>query len=92
MQLPKEDLEAEIIRQWWLENGKSWSDQLKNVMIEHLDIGHNWEFTQEQQENLEQYLDANKLLLDCLDNGYVTRAVREEIESTLYLPVEQLEN
>ncbi len=92
MQLPKEDLELEIIGQWWLENGESWSNQLRNVMIEHRDIGHDWEFTKEQEESLEQYLNANKLLLDCLENGYVTRAVREEIESTLYLPVEQLEN
>ena len=91
-QLPKEDLELEIISQWWLENGKSWSNQLRNVMIEHRDIGHEWEFTQEQQEKLKQYLYANKLLLDCLDNGYITRAVREEIESTLYLPADQLEN
>ncbi len=91
-QMPKEDHEAEIVRQWWLENGKSWAEQLRNAMIEHRDIGHDWQFTEEQKESFEQYLDANKLLLDCLDNGYVTRAVREEIESTLYLPVEQAEN
>ena len=54
-------------------------------MIEHRHIGHNWQFTEGQKENLKQYLDANKLLLDCLDNGYITRVVREEIESTLYL-------
>ncbi len=92
MQLPKEDSEAEIIKQWWLENGKSWSQQLRNVMIEHRDIGHDWQFTPKQEESLKQYLNANKLLLDCLDNGYVSHTVREEIESTLYLPVEQLEN
>ncbi|KST66568.1 NACHT domain-containing protein [Mastigocoleus testarum] len=92
MQLPKEDSEPEMIKQWWLENGESWSNHLRNVMIKYRDIGHDWEFTQEQEKSLEQYLDANKLLLDCLENGYVTRDVREEIESTLFLPFEQVKN
>ncbi|WP_088243905.1 NACHT domain-containing protein [Calothrix rhizosoleniae] len=91
-QLPKEDSEPKVIKQWWLENSESWAQQLRNVMIEHCYIGYDWQFTQDQKKSLGQYLNANKLLLDCLENGYVTRAVREEIESTLYLPVEQLEN
>ncbi|MDJ0776146.1 MAG: NACHT domain-containing NTPase [Mastigocoleus sp. MO_167.B18] len=89
-QLPHEDNNTETIIYWWLEHGQSWSNQLRNVMIEHRDIGHKWEFNEEEKKSLEKYLDANNLLLDCLDNGYVTRAVREEIESTLYLPFEKV--
>ena len=91
-QLPQEYSDPEIIKQWWLENGESWSNLLRNVMIKHRDIGYDWKFTEEQEKNLEQYLDANRLLLDCLENSYVTRDVREKIESTLFLPVEQAEN
>ena len=63
-------------------------------MIKDRNIGHDWGFTKEERENFLQYVDANNLLLDCLENNnnYITRAVREEIESTLYLPFEQVEN
>ena len=92
-QLPKEYSDPEIVIQWWLENGQYWAKQLRNVMIEHRDIGHDWEFTKKQKKRLEKYLDANKLLLDCLkeclNHGYVNRIVREEIESTLFLPIDQ---
>lgn len=44
-------------------------------------------FTVQQKEILKQYYDANKLLIDCLEQAhYVSRAVREEIERTLLVP------
>ena len=56
-------------------------------MIQHRDIGHDWQFSAEQQTLLQQYYDANKLLVDCLNSDcYVSREVRQEIEAGLLLP------
>ena len=94
IQLPQEDSDIEIVEQWFRENGESWSNQLRDVMIKDRDIGQDWGFTKEQKESFLQYVDANNLLLDCLENNnnYITRRVREEIESTLYLPFKEVEN
>lgn len=41
---------------------------------------------------LQQYYDANKLLVDCLNSGCaVSLKVREEIEETLLLPNAEIE-
>ena len=92
-QLPDSSAEnRENFRQWWQDNGKAWSDQLRLIAIEYRNIGHDWQFTEEQEKLLQQYYDANKLLVDCLNNDcYVSREVRESIESTLLLPIASIE-
>jgi predicted NACHT family NTPase len=68
--------------------GQAWTEQFKTVMIEHRNIGHDWQFSKQQQKALKQYHDANKLLADCLNSDcYVTLDVREQIENTLLLPL-----
>ena len=58
-------------------------------MIQHRDIGHDWQFSDEQKALLRQYYDANKLLVDCLNSDcYVSREVRQEIEEGLLLPIQ----
>jgi predicted NACHT family NTPase len=82
----------EAFRQWWTEQGKNWSAQWRQVMIEHRNIGHDWQFTQAQKEKLQQYYDANRLLVDCLNSDcYVTKATRQYIEDTLLLPMSEIE-
>ena len=50
-------------------------------------IGHDWQFNVEQKILLQQYYDANKLLVNCLNSDcYVSREVRQEIEASLLLP------
>jgi predicted NACHT family NTPase len=67
-------------------------DQLRAVMIEHRNIGHDWQFSKVQEKLLQQYYDANKLLIDCLNSDcYVSREVRQEIEDTLMLPMAEIE-
>jgi predicted NACHT family NTPase len=88
-QLPNPE-DEEAYKQWWLENGQAWTDQLRAVMIEHRNIGHDWQFTDAQKGLLKQYYDANKLLVDCLNSDcYVSREVRQKIEDTLLLPVKK---
>ncbi|NJM68721.1 MAG: hypothetical protein HC862_00080 [Scytonema sp. RU_4_4] len=85
-QLPNPE-DKEVYKQWWQENGSTWTEQLRAVMIEHRNIGHDWQFTDAQEELLKQYYDANKLLVDCLNSDcYVSREARQEIEDTLLLP------
>ncbi|HIK03243.1 MAG TPA: NACHT domain-containing NTPase [Trichormus sp. M33_DOE_039] len=81
----------EAFKYWWKENGQAWTEQLRAFMIEHRNIGHDWQFSKEQKELLQQYYDANKLLIDCLNSEcYVSRDVRQHIEDTLLLPVKTI--
>ena len=71
---------------WWRENRQNWINQLRAVLIEHRNIGHNWKFSDVQKETLQQYYDANKLLIDCLNSD----RTRQEIEDNLLLPIAEL--
>lgn len=85
-QLPSTE-NREHFRQWWKTNGQDWSERLRTVMIQHRNIGHNWQLTTTQKQLFNQYYEANRLLVACLNSDcYVSREVREEIEATLLLP------
>ncbi|MDZ8138222.1 MAG: NACHT domain-containing NTPase [Nostoc sp. DedQUE04] len=80
--------EKKAFKRWWEENGRAWIEQLRALMIKHCNIGHDWQFSKKQKELLQQYYDANKLLIDCLNSEcYMSREVRQQIEDTLLLPV-----
>jgi predicted NACHT family NTPase len=84
--------EQENFKQWWKANGHAWMEQLRAVILEHRNIGHDWQFSSEQKKLLQQYYDANKLLVDCLNSDcYVSREIRQEIEDTLLLPMSEIE-
>ncbi len=53
-------------------------------MIEHRDIGHDWNFTEEQVQCLERYSYGAELLVQCLNLAVVTDRVA--IEDRLLLP------
>jgi predicted NACHT family NTPase len=92
-QLPYIDSDQNKFRDWWQAKGQSWSEQLRNVLIKHRNIGHNWQFNEQQKELLQQYYDANKLLVDCLNSAFfVSSAVRQKIEETLLLAIVDIEN
>ena len=77
----------EQLKQWWQTNGTVWAEQLRTAMLQHRNIGHDWQFSPEQNDLLSQYYNANKLLVDCLNSDcYVSREVRQEIETGLLLP------
>jgi predicted NACHT family NTPase len=77
---------------WWKINEEQWIEDLGHVMLEHRNIGHDWQFTAAQKALLQQYYDANLLLVECLNSDcYVSRSVREEIEATLLLPMEEID-
>jgi predicted NACHT family NTPase len=61
-------------------------------MIKQRNIGHDWQFSDQQKELLKQYYNANKLLVDCLNtSSNVTPVVRSHIEETLLLPIAEIQ-
>ncbi|MEH2010086.1 NACHT domain-containing NTPase [Nostoc sp.] len=68
-----------------------WREQLRPVLVEYRNIGHDWQFTDKQKKLFKQYCDANKFLVDCLNSDcYVSRQVRQQIEDTLLLPIAEI--
>ena len=81
-----------MTRQWWTINSKGWSEELRQLMVEHRDIGHGWQFSSEERQLLDRYYQAYKLLFDCLNSEcYISRSVREEIEATFMRPIAKIE-
>jgi len=72
--------------QWWKNHAEKWIRDLRQVCIDRRSIGHDWQLTREQAELLNQYYAANLLLVECMNRSYVSKQVREEIESTMLLP------
>ncbi|MBN1875912.1 MAG: hypothetical protein JXA33_16940 [Anaerolineae bacterium] len=62
---------------------------LQAIMIQHRDIGHNWDFTEEQAETLEHYFVAACLLVECLNVANISAADRAAIEDRLLLPPQE---
>lgn len=90
-QLPAFDLGKESVKEWWNANGQIWVEKLKSVILKYRNIGHEWQFNEQQKEVLQQYYAAKSLLMDCLQSGCnVTFTVRERIESTLLLPMSEI--
>ena len=81
---PSTSLRWQYLDDWWAINGEAWVEQVKSVITESRNFGQNWHFTESQKEKLQQYYDANKLLIACLNSDcYVSRELRREIEETL---------
>ncbi|MEH2048205.1 NACHT domain-containing protein [Nostoc sp.] len=92
-QLPNSSQSQERFQLWSQTNYSAWAEQVKMTVIKYRNINHEWQFSPEQQQVLQRYYDANKLLLDCLhSNCEVTAAIRQEIEATLLLPQKELED
>jgi len=82
----------ENFRQWWRIHGSTWTEQLRTLMIKHRNIGHDWQFSDSQKQLLQQYYDANKLLVNSLKSDcYISQEVRQEIEDTLLLSIAEIE-
>jgi predicted NACHT family NTPase len=75
-----EDADSDIKWEYWANN-------LRQQTINHRNIGQIWDLTPHQLENLRQYCEANRLLVECLESDcYVHQSVRQAIEQSLLLP------
>ncbi|AFZ23656.1 putative NTPase (NACHT family) [Cylindrospermum stagnale PCC 7417] len=85
-QLPSPNHGRQALKIWWQANGQAWAEKLRTVMISDRLIGDDWQFNPEEWQHLQQYWDANKLLLDCLNSAAnVTPQVRDSIKKSLFL-------
>lgn len=76
---------------WWKNEGSTWIEALRQVINRHRDIGHDWQFTNQQKQQLQRYYDANNFLIELLKQpGVVSDQVRQEIEDNLLLPIAEL--
>ncbi|MEA5451590.1 NACHT domain-containing NTPase [Leptolyngbya sp. CCNP1308] len=92
-QLPASHQGQERLQSWWQDNYPAWVNQLKDSIAQYRNIHHPWQFSPEQEQVLKRYYDANQLLVDCLNsNCEVTASIRQEIEATLLLPQNELED
>ncbi|MEM7065979.1 MAG: NACHT domain-containing protein [Cyanobacteria bacterium P01_B01_bin.77] len=74
---------------WWLEQGRSWIVRLTSTMKRFRDIGHDWNFTQEERVLLERYFYGSKLLENCLNKVcYVKRELRDLLHKNILLPIQ----
>jgi predicted NACHT family NTPase len=74
---------------WERRNLADWRKQMHVAMIKYRDIGHDWEFTILQKDNLKKYYLANKLLREFLqakDECYLTLTTRQYITNTFCRP------
>ncbi|HEY9824998.1 MAG TPA: NACHT domain-containing NTPase [Stenomitos sp.] len=91
-QLPNPEKNFSAFKDWWEIQGLDWVKKLRDAIIQYRNIGYKWALTPEQFEQLQQYMEANLLLVNCLNsNCYVSRSVRAEIEETLLLPIAAIE-
>lgn len=89
--LPLLRSDYKAFKYWWKADGQVWNEKLRAVMIEHCNIGHDWQINEAQKPLLQQYLYANNLLIDCLNSDcYISLEVRQEIENNLLLPNKNL--
>lgn len=85
-QLPSPNHGRQPLKIWWQTNGQAWAGKLRTLMISDRQIGYDWQFNQQEWHHLQQYWDANKLLLDCLNSaGNVTPDLRDSIKKNLFL-------
>jgi predicted NACHT family NTPase len=89
--LPSPSKEAAKFKKWWAVQGLEWAQKLRKIIIQHRRGIQDWELNEAQIQALKRYYDANKTLVECLNSSTVSEAVRQEIKSTLLLPIARTE-
>lgn len=66
---------------------KKFVDKLRSIMTKHRDIGHDWNLSEIQQEQLTNYLNSTNLLIDCLKLAFMPPDEKRAVLESLYLPL-----
>lgn len=87
-QFPNPSSSRSVFADFWKTSGETWSRRLRASMIECSNLGHDWEFSLTQLENLKKYYSANEYLLGLLDNVQnISSSMRSRIKTTMLLPI-----
>ncbi len=65
---------------------REFADKLRALMIKHRDIGHEWNLTDTQEARLADYLNATRLLQDCLELAFMPPEEKQAMLNSLYAP------
>ncbi len=85
--------DREKFAKWWQAKGLDWSKKLRNLIVHHRKGSQEWKFSENQLITLRTYHDANKLLIECLNNTeHASQLVKGQIESALLLPQSEYNN
>lgn len=75
----------------WKHCHKILISDLKSLILNDKKIGFFTHFSEDHKDLLQKYYNANRLLIECLNNSEVTSEVRQEIEDTLLLPFAEIQ-
>jgi predicted NACHT family NTPase len=68
---------------------QNFADRLRALTIKHRDIGYKWSLTEAQEERLGKYINASRLLKDCLELATMPPDEKIALLKSLYLPPAQ---
>jgi len=78
--------------QWYKNDSGAWANQLRELNRKYRNIDYDWQLESSKQWGmLRAYCYANKLLLDCLSQCYISLDTRQYIQETLLLPFHEIE-
>ncbi len=82
--LPAKSESKEQLQAWWEVEGENWRLEFMELVMEQRNIGASFKLSTSQWETLQQYYNANHLLLACFHRHYhLFPEKREEMENTL---------
>ncbi|QLE58005.1 NACHT domain-containing NTPase [Nostoc sp. TCL26-01] len=87
--LPSTESNLTKFRHWWCEQGKDWQQKLRTTLIQYRNIGHDWQFSHEQIQLLQQYFQDNKLLINALKYS-ANDVLKQKIEDGLFLAIAKI--
>ncbi|MDZ8137410.1 MAG: LuxR C-terminal-related transcriptional regulator [Nostoc sp. DedQUE04] len=81
----------EKFEKWFEINGQEWLEKIAELMsnIPRINISADWQFSLQEKQQLKEYYNANRLLVDCLNSA--SEKMRSHIEDTLLLPIAEIE-
>lgn len=68
-----------------------WRSKLQEWMIKSQNLCQDWQWNNSQRQIIEEYYKANQFLLECLQFCDIRCDVREWIETTMFLPMSEIE-
>jgi DNA phosphorothioation-dependent restriction protein DptG len=75
-------------KSWWRTSGLAWTDQLRSLLNELYNLDYQWQLSEEEKNLFQQFYDANKLLMSCLNSrSSASEEVKRQIRDTLLLPI-----
>ncbi|MEP0885147.1 NACHT domain-containing protein [Trichocoleus sp. ST-U3] len=78
--------DLETPEKWHIINNEFWIDELKENIIQCRNIGHSWNFTQEQIETIRNYFYANVFYVNNLRESHcISNSFRESFPEDLFL-------